>query len=110
MISLVPWLAVTGLFLSVRRRQMIRIEFFLDQFSPPVAAQRSRCLAASSSARRCWPGSPGSASTTSRPSAAIRTPYLALPKGLFTSALWLGAAAVALAFGGAAWRERRGRW
>ena len=37
-----------------------------------------------------------------------RTPYLALPKGLFTSALWLGAAAVALAFLGAAWHERRG--
>ena len=28
------------------------------------------------------------------------TPYLALPKGLFTSALWLGSAAVALAFVG----------
>jgi TRAP-type C4-dicarboxylate transport system permease small subunit len=38
------------------------------------------------------------------------TPYLALPKGLFTSALWIGSAGVALAFAAAAWRERRGRW
>jgi TRAP-type C4-dicarboxylate transport system permease small subunit len=38
-----------------------------------------------------------------------RTPYLALPKGLFTSALWLGAAAAALAFVLAAWRELRRR-
>ena len=38
------------------------------------------------------------------------TPYLALPKGLFTSALWIGSAVVALAFAVAAWRERRGRW
>ena len=33
-IGLVPWLAVTGLFLSVRRRQMIQIEFFLEKFPP----------------------------------------------------------------------------
>ena len=31
-IGLVPWLAMTGLFLSVRRRQMIRIDFFLERF------------------------------------------------------------------------------
>ena len=37
-ISLVPWLAVTGLFLSVRRRQMIRIEYFLDRFPPASRA------------------------------------------------------------------------
>jgi TRAP-type C4-dicarboxylate transport system permease small subunit len=106
-ISLVPWLAVTGLFLSVRRRQMIRIEFFLDKFPPPVrrsVAILAELLGAAMLAWLAWLGFNYVATFGGDP-----TPYLALPKGLFTSALWLGAAAVALAFGAAAWRERRGR-
>ena len=96
-ISLVPWLAVTGLFLSVRRRQMIRIEFFLDKFPPAGPARRSRpsaeLLGAVMLAWLAWLGFNYVATFGGDP-----TPYLALPKGLFTSALWLGAAAVALAF------------
>jgi TRAP-type C4-dicarboxylate transport system permease small subunit len=106
-ISLVPWLAVTGLFLSVRRRQMIRIEFFLDKFPPPVrrsVAILAELLGAAMLAWLAWLGFNYVATFGGDP-----TPYLALPKGLFTSALWLGSAAVALAFGVAAWRERRGR-
>jgi TRAP-type C4-dicarboxylate transport system permease small subunit len=107
-ISLVPWLAVTGLFLSVRRRQMIRIEFFLDKFPPPVrrsVAILAELLGAAMLAWLAWLGFNYVATFGGDP-----TPYLALPKGLFTSALWLGSAAVALAFGVAAWRERRGPW
>jgi TRAP-type transport system small permease protein len=106
-ISLVPWLAVTGLFLSVRRRQMIRIEFFLDQFPPPARrslAVLAELLGAVMLAWLAWLGYSYVAVF-----GGDRTPYLALPKGLFTSALWLGAAAVALAFAVAAWREIRGR-
>ena len=105
-ISLVPWLAVTGLFLSVRRRQMIRIEFFLEKFPPPVRrslAILAELLGAVMLAWLAWLGFNYVATFGGDP-----TPYLALPKGLFTSALWLGAAAVALAFGAAAWRELRG--
>jgi TRAP-type C4-dicarboxylate transport system permease small subunit len=107
-ISLVPWLAMTGLFLSVRRRQMIRIEFFLDKFTP--AARRTlavlaELLGAAMLAWLAWLGFNYVATFGGDP-----TPYLALPKGLFTSALWLGSAAAALAFAAAAWRERRGRW
>jgi TRAP-type transport system small permease protein len=104
-ISLVPWLAVTGLFLSVRRRQMIRIEFFLDRFPPPVRrllAVLAELLGAIMLAWLAWLGFNYVATFGGDP-----TPYLALPKGLFTSALWLGAAAVALAFALAAWREWR---
>jgi TRAP-type C4-dicarboxylate transport system permease small subunit len=106
-ISLVPWLGVTGLFLSVRRRQMIRIEFFLDKFPP--APRRSlavlaELLGAAMLAWLAWLGF-GYVATFG----GDRTPYLALPKGLFTSALWIGAAAVALAFAVAAWREIRAR-
>ena len=106
-ISLVPWLAVTGLFLSVRRRQMIRIEFFLDRFPPAARAALAafgQLLGAVMLAWLAWLGFDYVATF-----GGDRTPYLALPKGLFTSALWLGAAAVALAFLGAAWHERRGR-
>jgi TRAP-type C4-dicarboxylate transport system permease small subunit len=106
-ISLVPWLAVTGLFLSVRRRQMIRIEFFLDRFSRPARAALAasgQLLGAVMLAWLAWHGFNYVLTFGDD-----RTPYLALPKGLFTSALWLGAAAVALAFLGAAWHERRSR-
>jgi TRAP-type C4-dicarboxylate transport system permease small subunit len=106
-ISLVPWLAVAGLFLSVRRRQMIRIEFFLDKFPPAVRrtlAVLAELLGAAMLAWLAWLGFSYVATFGGDP-----TPYLALPKGLFTSALWLGSAAAALAFGAAAWRERRGR-
>jgi TRAP-type transport system small permease protein len=106
-ISLVPWLAVTGLFLSARRRQMIRIEFFLDRFAPAtriLLASLGQLLGAVMLAWLAWHGF-NYVSTFG----GDRTPYLALPKGLFTSALWLGAAAVALAFAGAAWHERRAR-
>ena len=106
-ISLVPWLAVTGLFLSVRRRQMIRIEFFLDKFPPVlrrILAALAELLGAAMLAWLAWLGF-GYVATFG----GDRTPYLALPKGLFTSALWIGAAAVALAFAVAAWREIRAR-
>ena len=106
-ISLVPWLALTGLFLSVRRRQMIRIEFFLDKFPPSARrtlAFLAELLGAAMLAWLAWLGFNYVATF-----GGDRTPYLALPKGLFTSALWLGAAAVALAFAVAAWRETRGR-
>jgi TRAP-type transport system small permease protein len=105
-ISLVPWLALTGLFLSVRRRQMIRIEFFLDKFPPAVRrtlAVLAELLGAAMLAWLAWLGFSYVATFGGDP-----TPYLALPKGLFTSALWLGSAAAALAFGAAAWRELRG--
>ena len=106
-IGLVPWLAVTGLFLSVRRRQMIRIEFFLGRFDPPVQrllAAGAQLLGAVMLAWLAWLGFNYVATF-----GGDRTPYLALPKGLFTSALWIGAAAVALAFAFATWSELRGR-
>jgi TRAP-type C4-dicarboxylate transport system permease small subunit len=105
-IGLVPWLAVTGLFLSVRRRQMIRIEFFLEK-CPPVGRRLLAALAdllgALMLAWLGWLGFNYVSTFGGDP-----TPYLALPKGLFTAALWLGPTAVAIAFVVAAWREGRG--
>jgi TRAP-type transport system small permease protein len=106
-IGLVPWLAVTGLFLSVRRRQMIQIEFFLEKFPPAgrrLLATLADLLGAVMLAWLAWLGFNYVATFGGDP-----TPYLALPKGLFTSAMWLGSAVVALAFALAAWREWRAR-
>lgn len=106
-IGLVPWLAVTGLFLSVRRRQMIRIEFFVARFDPAgqsLLAAGAQLLGAVMLAWLAWLGFNYVATF-----GGDRTPYLALPKGLFTSALWIGPAAVALAFAAATWRELRRR-
>ena len=35
-IYLTPWLAMTGLFLAIRRGTMIRIEFFYEKFGPKI--------------------------------------------------------------------------
>lgn len=35
-IYLMPWLAVTGLFLAIRRGTMIRIDYFYEKFSPAI--------------------------------------------------------------------------
>jgi TRAP-type C4-dicarboxylate transport system permease small subunit len=86
---------------------MIRIEFFRGRLSPPLrrlADVVAQLLGAVMLAWLAWLGF-GYVSTFG----GDRTPYLALPKGLFTSALWIGAAAVALAFAVATWRELRGR-
>jgi TRAP-type C4-dicarboxylate transport system permease small subunit len=106
-ISMVPWLAMAGLFLSVRRRQMIKVEFFFAKL--PMRAQRilavlAELLGAAMLAWLAWLGFVYVATF-----GGDRTPYLALPKGLFTSALWFGPIAVALAFAVAAWREGASR-
>ena len=106
-ISLVPWLALTGLFLSVRRRQMIRIEFFLGKFRPGVRSLLATVADLLSAALLAWLA--WVAFGYVRIFGGDATPYRALPTGLFTSALWIGGAAAALAFLAAAWRERRRR-
>ena len=106
-ISMVPWLAMAGLFLSVRRRQMIKVEFFFAKLPPGVQrtlAVLTELLGAAMLAWLAWLGF-----TYVATFGGDRTPYLALPKGLFTSALWFGPIAVALAFVVAAWRESASR-
>jgi len=38
-IYLTPWLAMTGLFLAIRRGTMIRIEYFYEKFAPAIRRQ-----------------------------------------------------------------------
>jgi TRAP-type C4-dicarboxylate transport system permease small subunit len=93
---LVPWLAMTGVFLAVRRGTMIRIEFFFDKLpplfrGPAGAAGTVLCIAVlvflgtiSSQHLALFGGD--------------RTPYLDLPKGLSSAALVIGGFAAAAAF------------
>jgi TRAP-type C4-dicarboxylate transport system permease small subunit len=95
-IALIPWLAVCGLFLSVRRRQLVRIEYFADGFAPPVRATINalgQLLCVIVLLYLAW---------VSLQYVQIfggdRTPYLGLPKGLTSSAFVVGGALAALAF------------
>lgn len=95
-IALIPWLAMTGVFLSVRRRSVIRIDHFSNKmpsrlrsvvsvFGSVLAAAAFVYLAFHSfDYVKLFGGDP--------------TTYLELPTGWFTSAMVIGAAASALAF------------
>jgi TRAP-type C4-dicarboxylate transport system permease small subunit len=106
-ISLGPWLAVAGLAHSVRRRPRIRVEFSLGKLPPGVQRILAVLAELLGAVMLAWLGWHGF--TYVMTFGGDRTPYLALPKGLFTSALWLGPIAVALAFAAAAWHETRAR-
>ncbi len=95
-IALIPWLAMTGVFLSVRRRAVIRIEHFSNMMPSYVRSAVSVFSSVLASAAfvylafhsfdyvTLFGGDP--------------TTYLELPTGWFTSAMLIGAAASALAF------------
>jgi TRAP-type C4-dicarboxylate transport system permease small subunit len=95
-ILMIPWLAVLGLFLSARRRQMIQVEFFVDRLGPRAhavvqALGQALCLCAFAYLGLV---AFNYASVFGRD----LTPYLRVPKGLGSSALVVGSAIVALTF------------
>lgn len=95
-ISLIPWLAMTGLFLSARRREIIRIEHFVARFRPRVRRLLNafaELVSAVSFAYLCYV-------TVEYLSffGGDRTVYLDLPQWWFHSAVLVGAAMLVLAF------------
>lgn len=95
-VSLIPWLAFIGLFLSVRRRQYIRISFLVDKLPSRIGFYleiSGHVLAALVFAYLAW----GAFSLVSM-FGGDKTTYLRLPKGIFMSALLIGSIAVVLAF------------
>lgn len=95
-IALIPWLAMTGVFLSVRRRAVIRIDHFTNMMPSHLRSALSVFGSVLASAAfvylafhsfdyvKLFGGDP--------------TTYLELPTGFFTSAMVIGASASALAF------------
>lgn len=94
-IALIPWLAMTGVFLSVRRRSVIRIDHFSNKMPSRLRSVVSVLASVLASAAFVYLAFHsfdyiklfGNDPTT----------YLELPTGWFTSAMVIGAAASALA-------------
>ena len=95
-ISLMPWLGMIGMFLSIRRRQVIRIGYVVDKF-PPRLGKAVLLFADVMSAAVFlyfavisfqYVGLFGS----------DKTIYLRIPSGWFSSALVIGAGAAAFAY------------
>jgi TRAP-type C4-dicarboxylate transport system permease small subunit len=95
-IALIPWLAMTGVFLSVRRQGVIRIDFFVERLTSgqrAAAGVFGSILAAAAFVYLAFHSFTYVALFGGDP-----TTYLELPTGWFTSAMVIGSAASAIAF------------
>ncbi len=106
-IALMPWLAMCGMFLSVRRRQIIRIDVIVEKL-PPQIRKLTRLFADLLSAAVF-----GYLAILAFDYVSLfgsdRTIYLRIQTGWFTSAMLIGSALAALAFLAdfvRQWRER----
>lgn len=108
-LGLIPWLAMVGLFLAIRRQTTIRIEYFFDRLPAPLRTGLTvlgHSWGAAVFAYVAWVsiGYVGFFGGD-------RTPYLGVPKGVFAAALVVGGGAAMAASALEAWRaiRRRGR-
>ncbi len=96
-IGVIPWLSVTGLFLSVRRRELIRINFFEERLPARVravtgaVAQILCCVLFAALAYLAF--------FHVQRFGGDLSPVLELPRGITYSAMMVGGTAIALAFG-----------
>jgi TRAP-type C4-dicarboxylate transport system permease small subunit len=95
-INIIPWLAVIGLFLAIRRRTVIRIDYFFEKL--PLHIQRplnvlSQALCAAIFAYVGFLGFKHFIAFGSD-----TTPYLGIPVGIFTISVFLGGVLASLAF------------
>jgi TRAP-type C4-dicarboxylate transport system permease small subunit len=104
-LGLVPWLAMSGLFLAIRRHTMIQIDYFFE--SLPPAIQPALLVLGQAWAAAVF----GYVAVTSiiylQLFGADRTPYLGLPKGIFAVSLLVGALAAIAAFVLEVWRTAK---
>jgi len=105
-LGLIPWLAVTGLFLAIRRQTMIRIDYFYD--SMPSRTQRVLTLVGQLWATAVFAYVAVTTVSYLQLFGGDLTPYLGVPKGIFAVALVVGALAAIAAFLAALWRTARG--
>jgi len=95
-VAVMPWLAVCGVYLSIRQRQLIRIEYFVDRF-PPRLRRVMRVGSDVFSAIAFGYLAIGGLQYLNL-FGADRTLFLDLPTGWFTSALFIGSSLVLVAF------------
>lgn len=95
-ISLIPWLAMCGMFLSIRRRQVIRIDFFFAKLPAPV--QKPVIILADLISAAAFAYLAVISFNFLSLFGGDRTVYLKIPTGWFTSAMVIGSALAALAF------------
>lgn len=106
-IAMIPWLAMAGLFLAIRRRNVIRIDFFVDKFPPgPRKAARlaGELLSAAVFVYLAWVSL-----EYVQLFGGDQLVYLRWPSGLFTVSFVIGPLLAALAYLVTFWREVRGQ-
>lgn len=107
-IGLIPWIAMIGLYISIRRGSVIRIEYFFLKLPvsvrPPLVLFTTLVSAAAFVQLAVY-----SAQYISFFGRDL-TPYLGLMRGWFTSALVVGAAATATLLVGQALAQALRRW
>lgn len=105
-IAIIPWVAMSGLFLAIRRRNVIRIDFFVDKFWPgprKVLRLAADLLSALVFAYLAWV----SVEYVWR-FGGDQLVYLRWPSGLFSSSFVIGPLLAAFAYLVTFWREARG--
>ena len=104
-IAIIPWLAMSGLFLAVRRRNVIRIDFFVEKFSPrprKLVRLAGDLLSAIVFVYLAWVSI-----EYVRLFGGDQLVYLRWPSGLFSSSFVIGPLLAALAYLVTFWREAR---
>ena len=104
-IEMIPWLAMAGLFLAIRRRNVIRIDFFIDKF--PRGLRRAARLFGDllSAAMFAYLGYVSIEYV--RLFGGDQLTYLRWPTGIFSVSFVIGPALAALAYLLTFWREAR---
>lgn len=106
-LSLLPWLGMLGMFLSIRRRQIIRIDLLASTMPPPVRRALDIFASLFAAAMFLW------LATVSTQYLQLfggdRTIYLKLQKGWFMSAMAIGPALAASAYLVLLWQDLRNR-
>jgi TRAP-type C4-dicarboxylate transport system permease small subunit len=95
-VALMPWLAMSGLYLSIRQREMIRVDYFAQRF--PARVRRVIAVAAQLFSAAAFAYLAAGGLQYVKLFGSDTTLYLDLPTGFFTSALLIGSLLVAVAF------------
>jgi TRAP-type C4-dicarboxylate transport system permease small subunit len=105
-IAMIPWLAMSGLFLAIRRRNVIRIDFFVDKF--PAGPRKAARLAGELLSALVFVYLAWVSLEYVQLFGGDQLVYLRWPTGLFSSSFVIGPLLAALAYLVTFWREARG--